>query len=164
MVAADKGDRMLKDIAGYEGLYAVSDCGKVWSYRLNRWIKDTLLNNGYYKVALFKDGKQTNILIHRIVAKTFIDNPEGKKEVDHIDNDKSNNKLSNLRWTTPSENMHNLKFVKGYFWNEEKQKFASQITANYKHKHIGYYKTEEEARQAYLNAKKIHHPTSQIIK
>lgn len=60
---------------------------------------------GYARVRLIVGGKRINFYIHRLVAEAFIDNPERKKEVNHIDGKKNNNHFSNLEWTTRKENM-----------------------------------------------------------
>ena len=151
---------MMKDIPGYDD-YAITDCGKVWSYRLSRWVS-SFIDNRYYKVNLYKDGKQKLKKVHRLLAESFIDNPECKEQVDHIDGDTSNNNLSNLRWVTNTENQQNRKRAKGYCWHKQLQKWRAQIKVGTKLIHLGLYQTEDEARQAYLDAKKIHHPTSPI--
>lgn len=97
---------MLKDIKGFEGYYAVSEDGKVWSYRSNKFLKPSDNGHGYLMVQFFKDNKKTRHRIHRLVLETF--NPVGGMEnlqVNHIDEDKHNNCLSNLEWCTPSENV-----------------------------------------------------------
>lgn len=111
-----------KDISGYEGLYQVSSDGQVKSYDLKvkyptgtvRIQKGRVLKpgnqSGYCRVNLAKDGKIYPWLIHRLVAITFIPNPENKREVNHIDFDRRNNNIENLEWVTPSENcLHNIK-------------------------------------------------------
>lgn len=152
---------MMKDIPGYEGEYAITENGKLWSYRWNRWMRISI-TNGYYKVNLSKDGKSKLKYVHRLLAEIFILNPECKDQVDHIDGNKLNNNLSNLRWTTHAENQHNRKRAKGYSWHKTAQKWKAEIKTNNEKIHLGCYETEEEARQAYLDAKKIHHPTSPI--
>lgn len=97
---------MLKDIKGFEGYYAVSNDGKVWSYRSNKYLKPANNGYGYLKVDLFKDGMKSKHRVHRLVLETF--NPvEGMEnlQVNHIDYDKTNNNLSNLEWCTPSQNV-----------------------------------------------------------
>ena len=78
-------------------------------------------------------------------------------EIDHIDRNRSNNKISNLRYVTKSKNQHNRNNTKGYCLDKENNKFLSPISLNNKSIHLGYFDTEEEAKQAYLEAKKTYH-------
>lgn len=94
----------MKDISGFEGLYAVTTDGKVWSYRAKRYLQVYTVKDGVQKVSLNKQGKQWTKSVHRLVAETYIENTEEKPQVDHIDGDKTNNCVSNLRWCTNSEN------------------------------------------------------------
>lgn len=103
-----------KDIEGYEGLYQVSNMGRVRSLdrkdaRGNR-IKGTMLaggsdGKGYHTIALCRDGDVKNNLTHRLVAKAFLDNPNNLPEVNHKDEDKENNAVSNLEWCTSRYNI-----------------------------------------------------------
>lgn len=97
----------MKDIEGYEGQYAVTRDGRVWSYKSNRFLTNTNNGQGYLQVTLSIGGVNKKYRIHRLVAEAFIPNPEGKPQVDHIDQDKSNNCVENLRWATGSENITN---------------------------------------------------------
>jgi hypothetical protein len=151
---------MLKDIKGYETLYAASDCGKVFSYKRGIYLKPGANGRGYLQVMLSKDGEVKNKKIHRLVAETFLEADDEKNEVDHIDGDRTNNNLSNLRWVTSSENHQNVKTAKGYYWNKQFNRWQAYIRVNYKHIHLGLHYTEEQAREAYLNAKKIYHPSA----
>lgn len=106
-----------KDVQGYEGYYQVSDAGRVSSLGRTvisgdnrRFLKSKLkkpsLNKGYPSVRLYKNGTPTNFLVHSLVARNFIGPyPEGK-QINHIDENKTNNNLSNLEYVTPSENMN----------------------------------------------------------
>lgn len=87
----------MKDIKGYEGLYAVTSCGKVWSYRKKIFLRSKLCN-GYQQVCLYKDGKMKTVYIHRLVAETYIPNPLGLLEVNHKDESKEHNYINNLEW------------------------------------------------------------------
>lgn len=107
-------DEIWHDVIGYEGLYKVSNLGNVkMLQRLlpdKRILKEKILKqqiqrNGYLLVGLRKEGKQKFILVHRIVASAFIPNIENKKQVNHIDGNKLNNKVNNLEWVTASENI-----------------------------------------------------------
>lgn len=86
-----------KPVPGYEGLYEVSDAGQVRRISTGRIIKPKVEKNGYVRVHLSNKTAES-ILLHRIVAKAFVDNPNGFKTVNHIDEDKQNNCASNLEW------------------------------------------------------------------
>ena len=87
--------------------YKVSEEGVVYSIKNNVPLKPLNNGNGYLKVNLWKNGKLYNKYIHRLVAEEFIPNPSSLKYVDHIDRDKSNNHVSNLRWVSAKENTEN---------------------------------------------------------
>lgn len=97
-----------KDITGYEGFYKVSNCGRVKSLKrattYERILKQVSNTDGYFVVTLSKKGKIKSERINRLVAGEFITNTENKREVNHIDGDKKNNKLNNLKWSTRIEN------------------------------------------------------------
>ncbi len=106
-----------KDVIGFEGLYQVSNLGRVKSldrkvnsrYGINRIISGKILKKlintkGYLYVDLKRKCKGKKHLIHRLVAQAFIPNPENKPQVNHIDGNKQNNCVSNLEWNTISEN------------------------------------------------------------
>ena len=95
----------LKDIKDYEGLYAITRDGRVWSYKSKKFLKHGLVK-GYHRVCLCKEGKCKNFRVHRLVAQTFIPNPEGLPEVNHKDEDKSNNNVNNLEWCSYEYNIN----------------------------------------------------------
>ena len=102
-----------KDIQGFEGYYQVSNLGNVKSTNPYHKKEKGLLaqynaksKTAFYKrVTLHKNGEYTRYLVHRLVALHFIENPENKPQVNHIDNDTFNNEVSNLQWVTGAENM-----------------------------------------------------------
>ena len=108
-----------KDIENFEGLYVVSNMGKVKAlermvinngglqHKHERILKAHKTNKGYYSVVLCKQGKTYPRFIHRLVAQAFIPNPDNKPNIDHIDTDTSNNNVTNLRWVTQKENALN---------------------------------------------------------
>jgi hypothetical protein len=100
-------EEVWKDIQNYEGLYQISNLGRVKSLRYNIFMKTSLTPNGYYKVSLSKNAKSKTYNIHRILGISFIPNPGNKSELDHIDRNKTNNNLSNLRWVDRSDNIIN---------------------------------------------------------
>ena len=102
-----------KDIKDFEGMYQVSNLGRVRSIdrfdsmgRLHKGDIKAISDNGkgYKVVRMYKDNKSKFGYIHRLVATAFIENPDNKPEVHHIDSDRSNNKLENLQWVTSKEN------------------------------------------------------------
>ena len=118
-----------RDIVGYEGLYQVSNLGRIKSLKRVVIRKNgkphavperirvcTLDNKGYRLVKLHKYGVKTTCKVHRLVAASFIANPHNKEQVDHIDGNKSNNSVTNLRWCTNKENCNypNIRRAKHY--------------------------------------------------
>ena len=102
-----------KDIAGYEGLYQISDHGRVKSFRKGKRIgakgeallKPTLNANGYPQVTLYRSPSDRHkFLVHRLVAEAFLANPDSFEAVNHIDENPLNNIVTNLEWCTISYN------------------------------------------------------------
>ncbi len=96
----------MRDIKGYEGLYAITSCGKVWSYKSNKFLKPYIAGAGYEYVHLIKDNKKKNYRIHRLVAEAYIPNPNNLPEVNHKDEVKTNNWITNLEWCDRKYNVH----------------------------------------------------------
>ena len=94
------------EIEGFEN-YEVSNLGKVRNIKSGIMLKPWITKDGYLRHCLYKHNKRKNLLLHRIIATAFIDNPGEKTQVNHIDENKLNNDLSNLEWCTVRENnMH----------------------------------------------------------
>lgn len=99
---------IFKPVPSYEGLYEVSNYGRIRTIKRqgtdSRIRSTTLDRTGYLRVALLKHGISKSYAVHRLVCMAFLDNPESKRTVNHIDGNKQNNILSNLEWMTHSEN------------------------------------------------------------
>jgi hypothetical protein len=160
---------IFKDIPGYEGLYQVSDFGNVKSikkenisngkirYISNEKILKAWIDKNYYKVSLCKNGKQKNIRVHTLVAMTFLShNPDGttKIVVDHINNDKLDNRLQNLQLISNRENIskdrkNGSSQYTGVYWNKQNKKWRAQINKNNKRIELGSFVSEYDAHLAY---------------
>jgi len=95
----------MKDIKGYEGRYAVTKNGHIYSYYAKGLLSPKTDKDGYLGVCLQKEGKKKYFQVHRLVAITYLDNPKKLPTVNHIDGNKSNNSLSNLEWNTIADNI-----------------------------------------------------------
>ena len=85
----------MKDIRNYENMYAITDDGRVWSYKTNKFLTPWL-NRGYLQVSLYNNGIEKKFSIHRLVAEAYIPNPDNKPQVNHKDEDRTNNTVENL--------------------------------------------------------------------
>lgn len=107
-------EEIWKDVIGYEGVYSVSNIGRVKSLEktilCKGWkiVKEKVLRlklrGGYMAVGLYKNKKQKYYYVHRLVANAFIENTHNKPQINHIDANKTNNNLLNIEWVTQSEN------------------------------------------------------------
>lgn len=96
----------MKDIKDYEGLYAITSCGKVWSYKSGKFLKPIPDRDGYLKVNLYKDDNMRTFLVHRLVAIAYVPNPNGLPEVNHLDEVKNHDWVSNLEWCEHIDNLN----------------------------------------------------------
>jgi hypothetical protein len=142
--------RDYRKIDGYDN-YVISNYGEVFNTTSGRMLKNSI-RQGYYGVSLCKNGERKSHIIHRLVAIHFIDNPENKTCVDHIDNDKLNNHISNLRYATISENAFNTGVnvvntsgYKGVWFNKNRNKWYAEIKYKKKKIHLGCFSTKEQA-------------------
>ncbi len=94
-----------KDIEGYENLYKISNMGRVKSIKNDNLLRLSTQIDGYIKVGLSKNNKQSSKLVHRLVCESFLKNVENKPYVNHINSVRNDNRLTNLNYVTPSENM-----------------------------------------------------------
>ncbi len=154
-----------RDVPGYEGLYQVSNLGRVKSLerksscgrQLNELILKLIPDSyGYYRCSLYLKGKQKKINVHILVAMAFLNHkPNGHKiVVDHIDNNEKNNRADNLQLISHRENIS--KDIKGcsseyvgVYWSKAANKWQAQIRVKGEVKYLGLFTNEIEAAEAY---------------
>ena len=144
-----------KDVIDYEGLYKVSNFGNIKNNK-DKILKSSLYKNGYLMINLCKYGIVKKRLIHQLVAESFLNHKRCGFElvVNHIDFNRTNNKVNNLETITNRENC-NQKHLKstsqyvGVSLNKENNKWRARIVLNSKIKHLGYFANELDASEAY---------------
>ena len=154
---------MFLPIFGYDN-YLVSNFGNVKNSKTNKIMKPCNHRQGYKEIRLFKNEKLKKFYIHRLVGIAFLENPDNKQMIDHIDEDKANNNVMNLRWCSQKENgcnrgrtINNKSGFKGVAFNKPLNKYQASIKIDGKSKHLGYFETAEEASKAYeAKAEEIH--------
>jgi hypothetical protein len=153
-------EEIWKEVIGYEGHYEVSNMGNVSSVKYN---KRKILNQynhrqGYKMVRIYLNGKGRTIKVHRLVALAFIDNNlenDYSLVIDHINNDKADNRLENLQLlTTRQNNIKQGRYSKGsskyvgVYWNKTKMRFLSYLHLEGKKILVGTFKCDKEASEA----------------
>ena len=145
-----------KTINGFN-YYKISNLGQVKNIRTNKILKLSINKGGYLGLGLKNNNNKTQQKrIHRILGESLIENPFNLPLIDHIDNDRLNNNLSNLRWVDYTENCMNTRKrisntssqYKGVY-KTKSNKWCASIRLNYKKIHIGTFATEDEAGNAY---------------
>ena len=130
-------DEIWKDIEGYEGLYQVSNLGRVKSLNYKRSGREKILKpdkskTGYLYLCLYKNNKRNHCRIHRLVANAFIENPNNYPYINHIDECKSNNNISNLEWCSPKYNINHGTCIKRRVEKQSKQIYCIENDTIYK--------------------------------
>lgn len=148
-------DEEWRAVKNYEGLYEVSNTGKIKTLNYNRTGKERLLKQqsnykGYKIIMLRKDNKVKKFKVHRLVAEAFIPNPENKPCVDHINTIRDDNRVENLRWVTHKENQNNeltkekmSESHKGEKLSKETKEKMSESHKNENHPMYGKHHSEE---------------------
>jgi hypothetical protein len=138
--------------------YSINELGEIKIDKSGKIMKNHLNNRGYYSVSLSKNGKKKNFLLHRLLAKYFLENYSEDLYVDHIDKNRQNNNLENLRMVNNQQNTSNQtkqkncsSIYKGVHFFKRVNKWQSYIMIYYKRIHLGYFDTELEAAQTYNN-------------
>ncbi len=135
---SEKSHCSMKNIKGYEGLYAASKAGKIWSFPKKfarkeflgkgQWLKGRGVF-GYLSVCLAKDGELRQLRVHRLIATTYIPNPGNLPQVNHKNRNRSDNRVSNLEWCTAKENVRHAVTRNGR--GKLSMKIANEIRAVY---------------------------------
>ena len=165
------------EIAGYEGIYYIERNGDIYSqdrivegkdgrvlFYEGQLIKPRINNQGYYTVKLRKNGTQKHHYIHRLLALTYIPNPNNYPCVNHKDCNRLNNNLNNLEWCTQEYNSQSINTTRnfgGIYFHKKRERYQAQYILN-KVRHSKHFKTEEEA-QDWLKEQKLEIEKNNLI-
>jgi hypothetical protein len=137
----------------FEENYEASNFGKIRNSKTQECLKYHLTKKGYLQVNLCKNGVKSVKLVHRLIYPSFY--PYQNKQIDHKDQNKTNNHIDNLRWVSQTENQHNTQKrqfcsskYKGVSWNKNRNKWVAYVNMD-RRIHLGYFNVEEEAGRAY---------------
>tara|TARA_R110001583_G_scaffold7231_1_gene36087 strand:- start:784 stop:1251 length:468 start_codon:yes stop_codon:yes gene_type:complete len=140
------------EIEGYNN-YLIFEDGKVYNQKFKRYLRPAVNGIGYLHVILYQDRKRKTAMIHRLIGTYYIPNPENKPYIDHINRNRTDNRIENLRWSTHSENQQNTGVsknnkvgIKNICYNKSKDRYQYQKKIN-KVSHQKYFKTLEECIQ-----------------
>lgn len=125
-----KRNEKCKDVKGYEGLYAISTDGRVWSHRKKIWMSPWADIYGYSRVTFRKDKFEKDMRVHKLVGEAFLDNPENKPQINHINGIKSDCRLKNIEYCTAKENMqhaHKMGLISSCKLSESDREIICQI-------------------------------------
>ena len=136
--------QLIKDFKNY----LITFDGRVFSLKSNKYLKLRINSDGYYVVGLYKDGKQYQKSIARLIVEAFIPNPNNKPEVNHKDGIKSNNIVFNLEWVTAKENTQHAKAL-GFRENNGKRKIAVKVYDYKTDKYISIHPSISDAARTY---------------
>lgn len=137
--------------------YSISNLGNIKNNKKGNFLKPSIDGKGYYVVRLYIDNKNAMTKkLHRLLGIHFLPNPNNYLEIDHIDKNKLNNSLDNLRWcnrniNNRNRNVYSNNKYKCITWSKKDNVFRVSITINSKSKYIGSYKMEEEAILSFNN-------------
>ena len=144
-----------KDIPGYEGLYGITKDGKIYNLKYKRFLKAASDKDGYLRINLSKNGQKVSYRVHRLVALTYIPNPNNYPIINHKDENKQNNNVSNLEWCTHKYNTNYGTAIQRQSEKLKGRKFTEEHIKRLSESHKGY-KPSEETRNRISKANKGH--------
>lgn len=137
------------DVKDYQGIYKINKNGDIFSVKYNKILNHSQDGRGYYKTSLYKNGKKKTIRLHRLIALHFIPNPDNLPVIDHIDRNRTNNNIKNLRWCSYSDNNYN-KEIKGCIYkyiDKRTEKEHIHYRVYVRNKQIKQFNTYDEAEE-----------------
>lgn len=154
-------DEIWKDIYNSNGLYLINKNGVIINTKTNKECKAYVNSKGYMQLKLKLNHKWETVKLHRIIALSFLENPDKKPFINHIDGNKLNNSIKNLEWVNNRENVcHGKDKINSYSkyigvsWHKLNKKWISQIRNKGKMIFLGYYDNQEDAYKSRIKYEK----------